>query len=84
MQTLLRVAAHRLRPGGRLVFWYPSEQGVRPEEVTGKLQDLLLLAQTGDSGSEGEDGPAPLRVLSVGKEELSTMWRWLCVLERCE
>jgi tRNA G10 N-methylase Trm11 len=79
LQTLLRVATHRLKSGGRLVFWYPSEQGVSSDEIKKQLQDLILKTHVVDP--VGEDRPV-LSVLSVGKEELSTMWRWLCVMER--
>ena len=71
-ETLLRLAARRLRRGGRLVFWLPTAADVSEDDVRGLLGELARRA-----------GPAAqrLRYQRATAEELNgSLWRWLCVL----
>ncbi len=83
LHTLLQVAVHRLKPNGRLVFWYPSVLGVKRNEILRHLEALLAKTQATNCLLTGEVSSG-LRVVSVGREMLSSMWRWMCVLERVE
>jgi tRNA G10 N-methylase Trm11 len=70
--TLFGLAARRLKSGGRLVFWYPTEALVDEEEVRAQLGKLLVHAV-------GEGGRG-LVLERMSREELNgALWRWLCV-----
>ena len=71
-ETLLKLAARRLRPGGRLVFWLPTAAHVGEGEVRGLLGELARRA-----------GPAAQRLQyqrATAEELNNSLWRWLCVL----
>ncbi len=79
---LFRVASRRLRPGGRLVFWLPTEAFLAEAEVTRRIQEVMAAAAASESATSNAAGRPLLRLLRVGREELNDgLWRWLCVLE---
>lgn len=74
---LLRIAALRLRPGRRLCFWLPSDEGKGVQQVTSFLDEV-------ERAALGEEvRQRPLRLLRVTPEQLPAgMWRWLVVYEK--
>ena len=70
--SLLQVAERRLKVGGRLVFWLPTEPQTSLEDVTALLQQLMVAA--------GSQAARTLRLRRAAREELNdALWRWLCI-----
>ena len=79
---LLAVAAQRLRPGGRLVFWLPTDVDVTHEVL---LRDVLgPLERAAGVVVDGGDGcTAVLAFVRARRQPLhSNLVRWLCVYRR--
>lgn len=70
VSTLFQVARARLKRGGRLVFWYPSDAFVSEASVVEELRVCLERAGPG----------APLELQRLMPEKLhDKLWRWLVV-----
>lgn len=73
--TLLLIARHRLKQGGRLVFWLPTPPETDLEALTHMLRDIEKLTHC-----EIEND---LRFVSATPQHLhSKLSRWLCVYEK--
>lgn len=73
--TLLAIANKRLRVGGRLVFWMPSEALDSDDEVAHRLGEYSVQA-----GSV-----SALRLIRATRQQLSSkLSRWLCSFEKVE
>eukprot|EP01041_Mallomonas_annulata_P007349 gene7349-15000_t len=72
--ALLALAGYRLRVGGRLVFWLPTDGFVSEEEVL-----VLLAAMRTEGGVMAER----LTLYRTRAQHLHDgLWRWLCVFVR--
>jgi tRNA G10 N-methylase Trm11 len=74
---LLSLANYRLKKGGRLVFWLPTDAFISEQEVRVLLQEI-------ESGSRlTVGGDLGLEFVRAVPEELNrSLWRWLCVYTR--
>lgn len=69
--VLLGIAGTRLRPKGRLVFWFPTDGNVTEKDVIERL--MKYKADAGDVA-------AKLRFVRTRVQKLNDgLWRWLCV-----
>lgn len=70
--VLFRIAKLRLRLGGRMAFWMPTEAFTSEPEVRRILSELEV-----EAGGDGS-----LVFVKAIREELNNkLWRWLCVYE---
>ena len=71
--TLLEIANKRLKCGGRLAFWMPTEAYVEERDVFQRLKDYSNQIYSFN-----------LRFVRATRQELSSkLERWLCLFERC-
>jgi tRNA G10 N-methylase Trm11 len=54
--TLFRLAARRLKPGGRLVFWLPTDAFLSDVEVKGMLDGMVRVAADSYTNSDSYQG----------------------------
>jgi tRNA G10 N-methylase Trm11 len=74
---LLSLASYRLKKGGRLVFWLPTDAFTTEIEVRTLLQELE------DKVSLNFGRNLGLEFVRATPEELNrSLWRWLCVYTR--
>lgn len=72
IRTLCDVASARLKPRGRLVFWYPTDAFVAEDDVKGMLQATL-----------SAEARSALVLDRLTCEKLhDKLWRWLVVYRR--
>jgi tRNA G10 N-methylase Trm11 len=73
--TLFAIAARRLKPGGRLVFWLPTDAFITEEDMQAQLREMV--AQAGTMAEKS------LVLQRTTKEELhDALWRWMCVYQK--
>ena len=73
--TLLLIACHRLKLGGRLVFWLPTSAETSFDALIDILHDIEKLTYS--------DIEKDLKFLSATPQHLhSKLSRWLCVYEK--
>ncbi len=85
LSTLLQLAQVSLKPGGRLVFWFPSAAFLSESEI----REQLRAVETAASGSLQQASPdfhekkgMQLRLMRVTPEKMhDKLWRWLVVYE---
>ena len=85
LSTLFQLARVSLKPGGRLVFWYPSSAFLSESEIREQLQKLEATAhselQEVSCGFD-KNNILNLKLLRVTAEKLhNKLWRWLAVYE---
>jgi tRNA G10 N-methylase Trm11/DNA-directed RNA polymerase subunit M/transcription elongation factor TFIIS len=74
---LLSLANSRLKKGGRLVFWLPTDAFITEIEVRALLQEIESESSLNVGGDLG------LEFVRAVPEELNrSLWRWLCVYTR--
>ena len=72
--VLFNIAAKRIKVGGRLVFWLPTEAFCTENQVINLLQTLLVKANT--------FAQKKLKFIRVREDALhDRLWRWLCIYE---
>ena len=77
LPTLLRLAKVAIKPGGRLVLWYPTRAFATEDEVRENLRTLDALALPPSTSSSSS-----LSLYSVTPEKMNdTLWRWLVVYD---
>ena len=87
LSTLLQLARVGIKPGGRLVFWFPSEAFLSEDTVKKQLEGIELIAQEElhqqqqQQQVDKRDFPQ-LSLLRVTAEKMhDKLWRWLVVYE---
>jgi len=72
--TLFNIAVRRIKVGGRLVFWLPTEAFWTEDNVVRLLESLLRNANS--------NAQQRLKLERVREDMLhDRLWRWLCVYE---
>lgn len=80
ISCLFEIALLRLKVGGRLVFWLPTESFIKAEDVRIRLECIEQEVYTShQSGSESKSNSI-LKFERMSRQELhDVMWRWLIV-----
>ena len=80
---LLVIASHRVKSGGRLVFWMPTAGFVTDDEVRDQLTQLEKQAdQYCRAAGLGLVSDVLLFERATPQDLNSKLWRWLCVYKR--
>lgn len=74
LEVLLRIASARLRAGGRLAFWMPSEALTEERTLRASLEGIAATAGVSN---------ASLSFVRATRQDMSSrLWRWLVVYEK--